>query len=134
MDCKVAEEKPLTLDEAIAHVEEHINDTQCGQQRRQLADWLKELRAMKQAPVANVAAWREALEYVLRFDASEDAAMDDGLTDGERISELADHIEECQEKVNSALSKPVRNCDLFGGDKYKLHSLWWNWTHFATDT
>ena len=30
--------------------------------------------------------------------------------------------------VDELIEKPARNCDLFGGDKYKLHSLWWNWT------
>ena len=34
----------LTLDEAIAHAEECINDTPCGQMHKQLADWLKELK------------------------------------------------------------------------------------------
>lgn len=60
----------------------------------------------------NAAAIRDALKYVLQFDASEDAAMDDGLTDAERIMEYADHIEECQKKSISALAKPPRNCDV----------------------
>jgi len=34
----------LTLEEAIAHAEECINDTPCGQIHKQLADWLKELK------------------------------------------------------------------------------------------
>lgn len=60
----------------------------------------------------NYAAMREALEYVLDFDATDDTAMEDGLTDGERVAEYADHIEECQKKARAALASPPRNCDV----------------------
>ena len=61
----------------------------------------------------NNAKMREALEYVLHFDATDEAAMEDGLTDAERIAEYADHIKECQKKANAALAEPARNCDRF---------------------
>ena len=53
---------PMTLDEAIAHAEDIANrcDTSCGREHRQLADWLKELRDLKNQPVGNAAAMREA--------------------------------------------------------------------------
>ena len=62
INCKVDEEKQLTLYEAIAHAEEHVNDTPCGRQHKQLADWLKELREMKNSPAGNAAEMREVLE------------------------------------------------------------------------
>lgn len=61
--------------------------------------------------MGNAAAMRKALEYVLQFDATDEAAEEDGLTDAERIAEYADHIEECQKKARAALSAPARNCD-----------------------
>ncbi len=62
--------------------------------------------------LGNVQKMREALEYVLLCDATDEAAMEDGLTDAERIAEYADHIEECQKKAKAALSAPPRNCDV----------------------
>ena len=52
----------------------------------------------------SAAAMREALEYVLQFDATDEAAEEDGLTDAERIAEYADHIEECQKRARAALA------------------------------
>ena len=37
----------LTLDEAIRHCEEKTDCTQCGEEHRQLAEWLKELQHYK---------------------------------------------------------------------------------------
>ena len=37
----------LTLSEAIKHCEEKIDCTQCGEEHRQLAEWLKELQHYK---------------------------------------------------------------------------------------
>ena len=37
----------LTLGEAIKHCEEKIDCTQCGEEHRQLAEWLKELQKYK---------------------------------------------------------------------------------------
>ena len=52
----------MTLDEAIAHSEEMANETPCGQEHRQLADWLKELRELKANPFCNKSAIWEALK------------------------------------------------------------------------
>lgn len=130
MDCKIVEEKLLSLDEAIAHAEEMVDDTPCGQQHRQLADWLKELREMKKSSVYNIAAIHEALE-TLRDEAESNYDLRDypiAGAPGERGVAHCVDAETIIDEVNSALSKPARNCDLFGGDKYKLHSLWRNWT------
>ena len=37
----------LTLDEAIRHCEEKTDCTQCGEEHRQLAEWLRELQKYK---------------------------------------------------------------------------------------
>ena len=37
----------LTLDEAIKHCEEKIDCTQCGEEHRQLAEWLRQLQKYK---------------------------------------------------------------------------------------
>ena len=73
--------KPLTLDEAIAHAEERINDTPCGRQHKQLADWLKELREMRNSPAGNAAAMREALLRVLRLANVTDDGAGSGWND-----------------------------------------------------
>lgn len=39
--------KRLTLDEAIKHCEEKTDCTQCGEEHRQLAEWLRELQKYK---------------------------------------------------------------------------------------
>lgn len=70
----------------------------------------------------NEAAMREALKYVLQFDATDEAAEEDGLTDAERIAEYADHIEECQKKARAALSAPRRNCEV--GTPYEQTERW----------
>lgn len=130
MDCKVEEEKKLTLDEAIFHAEERVNDTTCGRQHKQLADWLKELKKLKSVTAMNNAALREALEN-LRDEAMSNYDLHDypiAGAPGERGVAHCVDAETIIDEVNSALSKPARNCDLLGGDKYKLHSLWWNWT------
>ena len=41
--------RPMTLDEAIAHCDECVDATPCGQQHKQLAAWLRELRLLKDA-------------------------------------------------------------------------------------
>lgn len=69
---------------------------------------------------------RDALEYVLQFDTSDDAAMTDGLTDAERIMELASHIDECQKRARAALSVPARNCDFFESPEDEL-KIWYDY-------
>lgn len=119
MDCKVEEEKQLTLDEAIAHAEERVNDTPCGRQHKQLADWLKELREMKHSPNGNAAAIRDSVVRMrdMGVDYNNDGDYDSCFNSYELV-----------EIANAALSKPARNCDLFGGDKDKLHAKWWEWS------
>lgn len=38
----------LTLDEAIKHCEEKTDCTQCGEEHRQLAEWLRELQKYRE--------------------------------------------------------------------------------------
>lgn len=129
-ECKIEEEKPLTLDEAIAHAEERINNTPCGRQHKQLADWLKELREMKKSPVSNIAAMHDVLER-LRDEALTGYDLHDypiaGAPDERGISHCVD-ADFIVDEINDAFSKPARNCDLFGGDKEKLHAKWWAWS------
>ena len=127
MDCKVAEEKQLTIDEAIAHAEERVNDTPCGRQHKQLADWLKELKTLKSVPAMNNAALREALEIV------RDAHYVETDNNGDDYEGFCVEADDGTGRplicvVESALDKPARNCDLLGGDKEKLHAKWWEWS------
>ena len=82
----------LSLDEAIAHAEECADDTPCGKNHRQLADWLKELRSLKHG---NLAAMREAVDYLCEKLAELDATFDPSEVD-------------C---LRAALSASPRNCD-----------------------
>lgn len=97
--------KSMTLDEAIAHAEKAVNDTPCGQEHKQLADWLKELREIKNS---NVAAMREALvkaDVAFRF-ISKSAWFIDA-----NFSETKEVMEACN-AISAALSAPPRNCDV----------------------
>lgn len=49
--CNTPTEKPMTLDEAIAHAEDvgRADRTQCAREHMQLTEWLKELRELKRA-------------------------------------------------------------------------------------
>ncbi len=38
----------ISLEEAIKHCEEKIDSTECGMQHKQLAEWLKELKKMRE--------------------------------------------------------------------------------------
>jgi hypothetical protein len=96
---------PLSLDEAIAHAEECSNDTPCGQNHRQLADWLKELRDLRSRPVGNAAALREALKKIYLLA----QAICDYKEEPTMVYRRADLIERT---VNAALSAPPRNCDV----------------------
>ena len=87
--------EPMTLDEAIAHAEEAVNDTPCGQEHKQLADWLKELRAIK---VGNAAQMREALQSVL------------GIVNVYNYKFIKNNVPRI---CDAALSTPARNCDLY---------------------
>ena len=41
------ERRKMTLDEAIEHCQEKIDNTPCGLEHRQLRDWLIELKSYK---------------------------------------------------------------------------------------
>ena len=51
----------LTLEEAIAHAEECVNDTPCGQNHRQLVDWLKELKEYREGNFGKCKPLRDVL-------------------------------------------------------------------------
>lgn len=95
------EHKPMTLDEAIAHAEEMVNDTPCGREHKQLADWLKKLREIK---ISNAAKRREALEEIR--DATHIWITVGGISARRTIEMVADI-------AAAALSEPPRNCDRY---------------------
>ena len=43
-------------------------------------------------------------------------------------AEAGGYYERILEVVNTALSAPARNCDLFGGDPKMLNTAWFDWT------
>ena len=98
--CRRANYKPMTLDEAIAHAEAVVDETPCGQAHRQLAEWLIELREIKNS---NAAAMLGAVDKLLNFLRWE-YAQDYPVT----RDKLADAID----IGVSALSTPPRNCDV----------------------
>ena len=57
-NCKSNE---MTLAEAIAHAESHIDDSPCGQNHKQLADWLKELKEIKNGNIGRSPVVRKVL-------------------------------------------------------------------------
>ena len=93
----------LTLDEAIAHAEECADNTPCGSQHRQLADWLKELKTLKTSvSCGNTAAMREAAKYVQSTMERLRDPTDKNNAEFIRIWEI----------VSAALAAPTRNCDV----------------------
>jgi len=61
--------KPMTLDEAIAHCDECADATPCGQQHKQLADWLRELKAKRSDSKELCDVLRDCLFMARRFAA-----------------------------------------------------------------
>lgn len=55
--------KPLSLDEAITHADEVAGDcsTACKREHKQLADWLRELKARRSAERGEAAKLRKGL-------------------------------------------------------------------------
>lgn len=47
-NCCTTENKTMTLDEAIEHCLKNTNNTSCGREHRQLAEWLKELKMYRE--------------------------------------------------------------------------------------
>lgn len=107
----------MTLDEAIAHAEAvaGVNNTPCGREHRQLADWLKELRSLKHSSVGNAAAMCEALQTnnKLREALEKVNEVYDILSKPCIVAEEARQA--CREArgiLIPALSKPPRQCDV----------------------
>lgn len=81
-------------------------------------------------PYGNMAAIRSALEN-LRDEAESNYDLHDypiAGAPGERGVAHCVDADTIIDEVNSALSKPARNCDRFGGDKDRLHDEWWDWS------
>jgi hypothetical protein len=110
------EHKPMTLDEAIAHAEESVNDTPCGQEHRQLADWLKELRKIKNT---NAAKMLEALKNIKEEAETTCEYMDYPIAGlpGERGTCPVVSSDWIIEECSAALSAPARNCDRFSNNE-----------------
>ena len=72
----------LTLSEAIKHCEEKIDCTQCGEEHRQLAEWLKELQHYK-----NIEAQGRLI--ILPEDEEKVQAMNEKLLELTDIAEAA---------------------------------------------
>ena len=115
----------------LAFTRDWANHTRQSNKERidRIADGIEE--ALRSYP-GNAAALRYALEIAL--DNPCGPGTDDPLECAEFNCAYQDEPhgsagDECPwKKIRRAMSRPTRNCDLFGGDKYKLHSLWWNWT------
>ena len=104
----------MTLEEAIAHAEECADDTPCGRQHKQLADWLKELRSIK--ALGNVQKMRKALVWLREngYRSPEGGWMcitlkmthKDGNPHPVEVPPYADDV------IDAALSALPRNCDV----------------------
>jgi hypothetical protein len=105
--------EPMTLDGAIAHAEEAVNDTPCGREHKQLADWLKELREIKNGNAAKI---REALVQCELFLGNVSRHGHPTLNPGDKCT-ACDGADELREMVARALSDPLRNCDLYATPK-----------------
>lgn len=104
--CDVSK-KLLTLDEAIAHAEECVDDTPCGQNHKQLAEWLIELDRLRTTPIGDIYALRQALVKAHTMLKVCD------WPEGVRMKGVADLMKE----IESAIDAPARNCSRFGTAK-----------------
>lgn len=107
----VCKTRKLTLDEAIAHCMECADGTTCGENHRQLAEWLKELRALKgnspEWKAGNAEAMREALEFAER----QLMAATENDEYGDDVVYLVGCMRTVASACRAALSLPRRNCD-----------------------
>lgn len=102
----------LTLDEAIAHAEECADNTPCGSQHRQLADWLKELKTLKTSvSCGNGAKMCEALVNISKY--ADCAAM------RQHDATTQHYIEQIRKWADAALAAPPRNCDVGDADDWE---------------
>jgi len=95
--------KVLTLDGAIAHAEECADNTPCGQNHKQLAEWLKELDRLKTTPIGNIYALRQALVKAHTMLKVCECPKDINMKG------VADVMKE----IEDAIDAPARNCDRF---------------------
>ena len=100
----------MTLDEAIAHSEEMANETPCGQEHRQLADWLKELRELKANPFCNKSAIFDAFKAIGKELAFCEANVQKRI--GLSLFGLGKHCEIIREIISKATTSSMRNCDV----------------------
>lgn len=63
----------LTLDEAIAHAASCADDTPCGQNHKQLAEWLKEFKALKNGDIAKLRESFVTIQKIISAHANTDA-------------------------------------------------------------
>jgi hypothetical protein len=94
--------KLLTLDEAIEHAQSCVDNTLCGQNHRQLAEWLIELDRLKTTPIGNIYALRQALVKAHTMLKVCD------WPEGVYMQGVADLMKE----IESAIDAPARNCDV----------------------
>lgn len=95
--------KVLTLDEAIEHAEECADNTPCGKNHKQLAEWLKELDRLRTTPIGNIYALRQALNKA--YTMLKVCDWPEG-TDMKGVADLMKEIE-------TAIDAPARNCELY---------------------
>ena len=100
----------MTIDEAIAHAKEvsAMSNTPCARQHRQLANWLRELRDLKNTTIGNAAAIREALI----------ALVDYYQITCHSCMGIAPELHRLVYNARAALALPRRNCDV-GTEKEK---------------
>ena len=110
--------KPLSLDEAVAHADEAAGDcgTACKREHKQLADWLRELKARRSAEYGDAAKLREALK--LCVDEMCDRCRELAVARGNPLPCLSG----CEpvRKAKAALAAPPRNCDVYSSDELKV--------------
>ena len=63
----------LTLDEAIAHAASCADNTPCGQNHKQLAEWLKEFKALKNGDIAKLRESFVTIQKIISAHANKDA-------------------------------------------------------------
>lgn len=110
--CDVSE-KVFTLDEAIEHAQSYVDDSPCGQNHRQLAEWLMELDRLKTTPIGNIYLLRQALVKAHTMLKVCD------WPEGVYMKGVADLMKE----IESAIDAPARNCDVGTVDDQKVRFL-----------
>jgi len=94
----------MTLDEAIEHAEKRVDDSQCGCEHKQLAEWLKELQERRE--FSNCFELRLAAKQARRLISKLISNIKPG-TDCDGYAWSASQV------LKDALKAPARNCDRF---------------------